>query len=251
MFRVIKCLVFLLALSPSVLFGVELTIYDDGRSCPSGCDSHVVFHSSTNGTVFAHKLGSVPPNFETCILDTKCEICFEEEPNQCLVTMYRGSGPGRNTFDLTPAFYEKWCKKEGIPKLLSSKCAELKRTASKLDGRINCIKNQNHELCATMMQAVIKAKEDDTPIYQQCLELGQRKFNKDKPDNKKRKHNCAYEFESNGGPNSSGLKWHKLLPAACRENTFVGRDGLDCCSGSKFVDAALGIECRIYYLTAE
>ena len=37
---------------------IKLTIYDDGKSCPAGCDAHVVFHQSMNGTELAHALGS-------------------------------------------------------------------------------------------------------------------------------------------------------------------------------------------------
>ena len=33
------------------------------------------------------------------------------------------------------------------------------------------------------------------------------------------------EFEKNGRPNSKGLRWHKSLPGACGDGTYVGRVG--------------------------
>lgn len=241
-------IIFFSFLVPATVLGaVELTIYDDGRSCPASCDSHVVFHDSLNGSKSAHAPDSKAPNFEACILNSECEICFDDDGVECLTTMYRGSGPGRDTFDLTPSFYEEWCRKGDIPSRLGMKCMELGRMASRLDGRVNCIKERGHSKCQAMMKQALEAKELDEQSYAECLRLGQEAFNNDRPSSNKRFHNCAYEFESNGGPNSNGVTWRKLLPAACREGTFVGRDGLDCCSGNTFVDAVLGIECRIFY----
>ena len=226
---------------------LNLTVYDDGLSCPFDCDAHVVMHKSMNGTKFAHNPDSIAPKYKKCDINKECEICFDRGGSECLTTMYRGEGPGKKTFDLTPKFYEEWCKKEDIPVRLGAKCTELKQTASKLDGRVNCINNDTHPKCRELMRHALKEKQADMPLYSQCLSSGLVEYNKKLPSNKKRYNNCAYEFESNGGPNSNGLKWHKLLPGACRSGAFVGRDGLDCCSGNKIVDASLGIECRIFY----
>ncbi|MCF7982628.1 MAG: hypothetical protein K9K86_11645 [Pseudomonadales bacterium] len=247
--RLYQIFVVLITLSiPSITSAIKLTIYDDGRSCPSNCDSHVVFHPAMNGTVYAHMPGSISPKFEKCSKNSNCEICFEEnDSDQCLVVMYRGGGPHKNTYDFTPAFYEQWCDKSDIPDILSSKCRELERMASKLDGRVNCIMNREHVSCINIMKAVVTEKEIDEPVYRQCLKVGEKNFNKGRSDSDKRINNCAYGYESNGGPNSNGKTWHKLLAGACRENTFVGRNGLDCCSGIKFIDAALGIECKKFY----
>jgi hypothetical protein len=226
---------------------VKLTIYDDGRSCPAGCDAHVVFHPTLNGTQTAHKPGSTAPDYQKCERSSNCEICFDQTLHSCMSVMYRGSGPGRDTFDLTPAFYEEWCDKEGIPQQLQDKCTELNRTAFKLVGRINCISQSGHPLCTDLINTAREAKNTDTPLYEECLRDGQSNFNRTRPDELKRIYHCSYEFLSNGGPNSRGMKWHKLLPGACRADTYVGRNGLDCCSGSPFVDAALGIECQHFY----
>jgi len=225
----------------------KLTIYDDGRSCPANCDAHVVFHPSLNGTKYAHAPGTTAPNLGACGVDSDCEICFEDDGSECITTKYRGSGPGRETFDLTPAFYEAWCSQSAIPTRLNEKCDELRRTASSLSGRINCIKHPEHHLCETLMNEAVRAKNADTPLYTECRRQGQSNYNEGRPAEEKRAHACGYEFESNGGPNSRGLTWRRLLPGACREGTFVGRDGLDCCSGREFIDAALGRECRLFY----
>jgi hypothetical protein len=227
--------------------GIKLTIYDDGKSCPSNCDAHVVFISNLNGTKYAHDPHSSNQDIAKCQLNQECEICFDNEATECLITMYRGSGPGKDTFDLTPKFYEQWCAKSDIPTLLAKKCADLKRTASSLSDRVNCIKNPQHNQCLKQMLAATQSREADSILYNQCKLEGQKQYNKGKPSLDKRMHGCAYEYESTGGPNSKGLKWKKLLSGACRTDTFVGRDGLDCCSGNEFVDAALGRECRIFY----
>ena len=239
---------FLLAFESFILCAApRLTIYDDGLSCPANCDSHVVMHPSLNGTKFAHRPNAQMEIFEPCTINSACVICLDGEAKECLVTPYRGSGPGENTFDLTPAFYEEWCSKENIPTALKEKCTQLKLTAIRLSGRINCIKDQSHELCVHLMEKALLAKSADIPLYDQCKKIGQAAFNKDRPAEQKRQHNCAYEFESTGGPNSRGLTWKKLKPGACREGTFVGRDGLDCCSGVEFIDASFRTECKGFY----
>ena len=237
----------LLSASFSAMAAPRLTIYDDGRSCPANCDSHVVMHRGLNGTIYAHQPDSADAAPLPCVLNTTCEICFDDAAAECLLTTYRGTGPGENTFDLTPAFYEEWCAKENLPGALEKQCQQLQQTERKLDGRVNCINNSQIEACIELMEAATTSKADDQPRYDECKRVGQTAYNDGRPDSEKRAHGCAYEYQSSGGPNSNGLTWKKLLPGACREGTFVGRDGLDCCSGVKFADAALGFECKIFY----
>ncbi len=226
---------------------IKLTIYDDGKSCPAGCDAHVVFHRSMNGTEFAHSLGSSAAAYETCTRNALCEICFDGTSENCIEIMYRGTGPGKATFDFTPAFYESWCAKPELPRNLRKKCEELSRVATKLDGRINCIRQPQHENCSELMAEAMAARTADGALYEECIRVGQAEFNGNREPAERRALTCAYEEESAGGPNSNGLTWRRLLPGACREGTFVGRDGLDCCSGSKLVDGALGLECKHFY----
>lgn len=226
---------------------MKLTIYDDGRSCPANCDAHVVFHRLNNGTPNAHLPTSASPHFEKCIPGNECEICFDADPDSCMLVMYRGNGPHQNTFDFTPAFYEGNCPRPNIPEALAEQCRALTEQAKSLENRINCIHDANHPKCADLIAAAKQRKEMDEPLYNTCLEQGEEKFNGDRLESEQRSENCAYEKHGTGGPNSKGKRWRKLLPAVCRENTFVGRDGLDCCSGSTFRDGPLGIECKGFY----
>lgn len=130
---------------------MRVTMYADGVSCPGGCDAHVVFRGSVNGTANAHAPDSTARPYQRC--------------------------------------------KSG----------------------------------------------------QECRRLRDDVFNRDRPPAQQRTHGCAYEMVGTGR-NSQGRTWKRLLPAACRDGTFVGRDGLDCCSGNPFADGALGVECRHFYL---
>lgn len=87
----------------------------------------------------------------------------------------------------------------------------------------------------------------DQPKYEQCALLGEYKYNKDKPKAERRVDKCSYEWLSNGGPNSKGVTWRRLLPGACRQGNYVGPYGTDCCTGVQFEDGPKGIECTVYY----
>jgi hypothetical protein len=119
--------------------------------------------------------------------------------------------PYRKTFDFTPAFYEQQCPQ-------SSMSIAKERQAA------------------------------DRPLYEQCKNVGETQFNRGRPIAHQRSIGCAYEKRGTGGPNSKGKTWKRLLPGACRDNTFVGRDGLDCCNGNPISDGPLDIECRGFYL---
>ncbi|MDG1581040.1 hypothetical protein [Pseudomonas sp. GOM6] len=224
---------------------IRITMYSDGASCPGECDSHVVFDSKLNGTQFAHL-----PNTQAskCRVGEQCEICLLSNRRQCLEVMYRGGGPDKNTFDFTPAFFQEICAATPTQEILNERCKQMRRAEASLSGRTNCITAPASPECATVM---LKARNDraaDLPLYEQCLSLGQAKFNKQQPKAAQRSLECAYEAYGTGGPNSRGTRWRKLLPGACREGTFVGRDGLDCCSGVKLTDAWLGSECKAFYV---
>lgn len=221
----------------------KITIYSDGQSCPGNCDSHVVFDKAMNGTEFAHQAGT---QYAPCKINEPCHICLESGEKQCLDIMYRGNGPHANTFDFTPAFYHTICASTPPQPLLAQKCKSMRSSAEKLDKRINCILTPDNQKCRDIMNSAVSARKLDTPKYRQCLKLGQRAYNTTVPIAEQRDHNCAYELHGTG-KNSSGKTWKKLLPAACRDNTFVGRDGLDCCSGKTLTDGPLDLECKIYY----
>ena len=239
--------IFLLLASNVFAASVKLTIYDDGFSCPADCDAHVVFHSSMNGTKHAHSPTSAPGRFDRCAVNKECRICFDEDSQECMNVMYRGGGPPPNTFDFTPAFYEKHCSLSPIPATLAAKCNALNAQARTLDGRVNCIRNPEHTRCVESMRTAQERQGADRPIYEQCKREGEAQFNKGRPIAQQRSLACAYEKQGTGGPNSKGKTWKRLLPGACRDNTFVGRDGLDCCNGLPISDGPLGVECSGFY----
>lgn len=227
---------------------MRLTIYDDGRSCPANCDAHVVFDSSLNGTVFAHDPSSSSAHFKKCAINTLCQICFDDRSNSsCMTAMYRGNGPHPRTFDFTPGFYKQNCSNPAIPTQLGQQCKSLAAAARVLDGRTNCIANPNDPKCVALMKAANSLQVADLPLYDKCKRDGETKFNKNRPVAQQRSNDCAYEKKGTGGPNSSGKTWKRLLPGACRPGTFVGRDGLDCCTGNSFSDGPLGSECKGFY----
>lgn len=230
---------------------VRLTMYDDGLACPGGCDAHVVFHSSMNGTEFAHAPATPNAPFAACTNGQPCAVCLESGGLQCLEAVYRGSGPPPMTFDFTPRFYEQACAANPIEPVLAQKCAELERAAATLRGRINCILEPRRAACATMMSAAIAARDMDRVEFERCIAAGERNYNATVPIERRRSLNCAYEQQGTGGPNSRGVTWKRLLPGACRDGTFAGRDGLDCCSGSLLADGPLGRECRSFYPASE
>lgn len=226
---------------------IRLTIYDDGLSCPAECDEHVVFHPSLNGTQFAHKPTTIVAPFAKCVDGETCRICLESGGKQCLETTYRGDGPSPKTFDFTPAFYLKACAGQPQQVSLQNKCNELRNAAKALDGRVNCIAEPNAANCELIIEAARKLQLADRIDYQSCLAIGQTKFNSNRIKEEQRSIKCAYERYGTGGPNSKGVTWKKLLPGACRNGTFVGRDGLDCCSGNTLSDGPFAHECRPFY----
>jgi hypothetical protein len=238
---------FLLPAPSTSAAGVNLTIYDDGFSCPAECDAHVVFDSAMNGTNYAHSPNSSLGRFDKCDPNSECRICFDENSKECMNVMYRGGGPHSNTFDFTPAFYEKYCPQSSIPLALADKCKSLNAQATALDGRVNCIRNPDHTKCVDLIKAAKERHAADRPIYEQCKRVGNVRFNTGRPLEQQRSLACAYEKRGTGGPNRKGKTWKRLLPGVCRDNTFVGRDGLDCCNGKPISDGPLNIECSNFY----
>lgn len=248
MFVLFTTFIISLILAANVLAAsVKLTIYDDGLSCPAECDAHVVFHLSMNGTKFAHAPSSSSERFDRCAVNSECHICFDENSRECLTVMYRGGGPPPNTFDFTPAFYEKHCSQSPLPATLAAQCHSLKRQARTLDERVNCIRNPEQPQCLEIITTAKEKQAADRSTYEQCKREGESNFNRGRPRAQQRSLGCTYEKQGTGGPNSRGKTWKRLLPGACRDKTFVGRDGLDCCNGEPISDGPLGIECQGFY----
>lgn len=231
---------------------VEATMYNDGHSCPGGCDAHVVFQKSMNGTPNAF----LPPlanrdaaRDHACVSGQPCMICFDETDASCITVLYRGSGPPDGKFDFTPAFFDAWCPKSTKPAALESECGRIGDAERSYSSRINCFATPDADACAAVMTAAAAAQAADAPEYLLCEELGVTAYNQQQSDTSRHRSTragCGYS-ENTRKENSRGVKWQVLLPGACAAGSFVGRDGLDCCSSTLAVAAYLHPECTPYY----
>ncbi len=229
---------------------MKLTIYDDGRSCPGGCDAHVVINAADNGTRYAFRPDAQRNDPRPCINGQTCRICFGEDDTSCMTVLYRGAGPPVGTFDFTPAFYDRTCPEADLPKALREQCTSLDRATNKrgYSTAINCIANPTHTRCTEIIANATARYQADRLKRDQCLSLGEAKYNARQSDPKERRSNaCNYSQARLGGPNSKGIRWRLLLPAACREGTFAGRHGLDCCSSNARFAASVHPECSAYF----
>ncbi len=233
---------------PALVF--EPTIYGDGASCPGGCDAHVVFRAEHNGTRNAF----LPPLSnraapQRCVNGQPCMVCFDDSDASCLEVMYRGSGPPRQRFDFTAAFFAERCLDETLPQPLQRKCASFAANAVRAlrNGGVYCVAEPENPLCVERIAAAEAAKEADRPAYEACRP-NQTAFNaRQADDTTRRTHACAYSQLLTGGPNSRGVRWRRLMPAACPAGTYVGRDGLDCCDRNPAPSlGGYGAECTIY-----
>jgi hypothetical protein len=222
------------------------TIYDDGKSCPNNCDAHVVFNPAHNGTRNAFDPASSRSAPRRCIVGQQCKICFSEDASSCMLATYRGGGPEVGRFDFTPAFYEENCPKANLPTVFARQCRSAQPAMDILKNQINCIANPEHEKCKGMMETVARRKAADDVLYGECKRLGQAAFNRKYRNQPRmqRSNDCAYERLRTGG----GGRWRRLLDGACRTGNYVGRDGLDCCSGNLYAAAMLGRECRSFFV---
>ena len=232
---------------------MSATIYDDGLACPGNCDAHVVFHPDHNGTAnaFAPPLRArAAPR--KCRNGEACIICFGPEEASCLEATYRGSGPPRGRFDFTPAFFDAACRGDDLPSPLAAKCTSLDRAVARhgYDRLVNCISEPGHPACADVMATARSDKAADAAERAVCKELGgDAAYNAQQSDaSRHRTHGCNY-FKNRRETNSRGVSWVRLAPGSCRPETYVGRDGLDCCSASSYAAAALHPECRPFFKT--
>ena len=225
------------------------TTYDDGKACPGDCDAHVVFHPSVNGTGNAFDPASTRESPRKCVKDQFCRICFSEQADSCMLARYRGAGPDVDRFDFTPAFYEENCSKPELPQAFSTKCRSAEAAIANLRTQINCIEQPSHEKCKGMMEVVTRRKAADDLLYAECKRIGEVGFNQKYRTHPslQRSNNCEYERLSTAS-NSHGQRWRRLLDGTCNAGSFVGKNGLDCCSGSLFSTALLESECCGFYV---
>ena len=227
---------------------MKLTIYNDGLSCPGGCDAHVVLNPADNGTRYAFSPDSSRGTPKKCVKGQACRICFGQADSSCMTTLYRGGGPPAGTFDFTPAFYAAECAKPSDPEALRRQCAALDQAVRQrgYDTRINCFSQPDHPKCGDILQKARAAQAADTPKRAQCLAIGEAAYNKKQSDPKERRAlDCNYSQLSLGG--SGTRTWRRLLPGACPAGAFVGQDGLDCCTADVRYAAHVHRECAQLY----
>ncbi len=248
LFAVLSAIVLLLAPPSDAAQEFVPTCYDDGFSCPGGCDAHVVFDPGHNGTLYAYSPKSTRENPAPCENGKQCTVCFSEEDTDCITAIYRGAGPPPQRFDFTPAFYEEICSAETLPGPLRTKCREMDEQIKTLNTKLNCILNPVHPKCKKIMDEAKARKQADEKLYRECMTLGEKKFNEKYRDRPalQRTFDCGYE-KNGTGRNSRGLTWRRLLPAACREGSYVGKNGFDCCSADPFSAACFPEECGMYF----
>jgi len=224
------------------------TIYADGVSCPNDCDAHVVFNKAHNGSKYASMPDSKRSAPVACKPGEACRVCFDDADDTCMEAIYRGGGPSKFRFDFTASFYEAKCPESDLPKTFSDQCKSFSKQYEKITATaFYCLNEPAAKGCAELIAAADKAKEADKPIYDECKQLGEAKFNakyKGTPA-MQRSLECAYEMHGTG-KNSKGETWRRLLPAACYAGSYVDRSGLDCCDKNKMSLGGFGSECKIY-----
>jgi hypothetical protein len=227
---------------------MRLTIYDDGRSCPAECDAHVAINPNDNGTRYAYLPTSSRNAPMPCVAGKDCRICFDDADSSCMTVKYRGGGPSPGTFDFTPAFYKESCSRSGLPAALSKQCRELDAAVARLGylSRIDCFEHGSGARCQRPLALAKSAQETDEPKRLLCMRIGEAEYNRRQTNpNERRAIDCNYSDLSLGG--TPKKRWRVLLPAGCREGTYVGRSGLDCCSSDLRFAAKVHPECVDFF----
>jgi len=227
------------------------TIYSDGISCPNDCDAHVVFRTEYNGTKHASLPASPRGAPQACVIGQACRVCFDDTDGSCIEAVYRGSGPDKNRFDFTPAFFEATCGKPDLPRALTKTCAGFQRNFDQLTANaVYCLSQPDFTGCAEVIAKAEAAKAADKPLWDECISLGEAKFNRKHAStpSEQRDNACTYEKHGTGGPNSLGQTWRRLLPSACRTGAYVDRAGLDCCDANKMSLGGFGKQCGDFLL---
>ncbi len=203
---------------------LHATCYDDGDSCPGGCDEHVVANSATNGTARYHAPGSTPGDWRDCRNGQDCEVCFGDDPADCITVTHRGSGPDAGRADFTASFWEDLCAVEDLPDELDGQCDRIEQSSENLRA-VSCLEDPDAAGCegvAPTAEEIAAARQ----AVRDCLERENGNWR------------CHYR-----GPNGT------MSPGSC-ENGAVNSSGWDCCTGDRFHDACV-TGCSAYYVDAQ
>ena len=202
---------------------LQATCYDDGASCPGGCDEHVVANNASNGSARFHAPGSSAGNWQDCRNGQDCEVCFGNDPADCITVTYRGTGPDAGRADFTASFWEELCAVQGLPDALDDECDRIEGGSDGLRA-VSCLEAPDAAGC----EGVAPSAEERQAARQAVAEcLAER-------DDSWR---CHYQ-----GANGT-------LSAGSCENGAVNSSGWDCCTGDRFHDACV-TGCGDYYVDA-
>jgi hypothetical protein len=203
---------------------LHATCYDDGASCPGGCDPHVVANNATNGSARFHAPGSTPGDWQDCRNGQDCEVCFGDDPADCITVAYRGTGPDAGRADFTAEFWAELCGVEGLPEALAGECERIDSGSERLRA-LSCLDDPQADGCEGIVPSEAERRAAQQAV-QECLA---------ERDNSWR---CYYQ-----GPNGT------LSAGAC-EGGAVNSSGWDCCSGDRFHDACV-TGCGEYYVDGD
>jgi hypothetical protein len=244
-----------LALPLALLLQTSLTptAYDDGRACPAECDAHVVVNPRHNGSPLLRQPASTRAAPKPCIIGSQCLVCFSDNANDCIEARYRGAGPPPGRADFTPAFYAEVCGDSLLPRGLRSTCRTASRAVAELGKRRNCFRESGVSECYDHMAAAQSRKAVDDSLFQECRSKGEPAFNREHRTTPKLQLalGCAYERFGTGRNRAGTVTWRRLLDGACRDGSFAGRDGLDCCSDDLWAAALFGRECARFFPARE
>ena len=202
---------------------LHATCYDDGASCPGDCDEHVVANNATNGTARFHAPGSTLGNWRNCRNGQDCEVCFGNDPADCITVTYRGTGPDAGRADFTAAFWEELCAVADLPDTTSDECDRIENGSDDLRA-VSCLEDPAAAGCAGVAPTAAERAAAQQAVAD-CLAARNNSWR------------CYYQ-----GPNGT------LSAGAC-DNGAVNSSGWDCCSGDRFHDACV-TGCSDYYVDA-
>ncbi len=202
---------------------LHATCYDDGDSCPGDCDAHVVANNATNGSARFHAPGSQAGDWRSCRNGQDCEVCFGDDPADCITVTYRGTGPDEGRADFTATFWEQLCGEDDLPATLDDECDRIEGASDQLRA-VSCLEEPDAQGCEDLVPTAEERAAAEQAV-QDCLARRNNTWR------------CYYQ-----GPNGT------MSAGAC-DSGAVNASGWDCCTGDEFHDACV-TGCGGYYVDA-
>jgi len=114
--------------------------------------------------------------------------------------------------------------------------------------------------CPQVLADQKKGTQVDANLLKECQRDVLEEFNRAVTPERRRTHACDYALNPTirlfKGKDAAGKDckkesaWKDLKPAACGDNTLVGKFALNCCNPDPFITAALSSDCDVYFLNA-